>query len=247
MAKAKQVGSWGDIPQKTFEAFYAAVLKLHEQMIPRDCDGDSPIEVLVVNRMTHESISYIPVPRNEIYSYITHGFLEVHPDKQQELDDETERELSNNVHMAANALDRYMSRKLMHNRAEREQKRPLIDRIKDACALCKGKVGFESAEKNGIYKNTREKYPDYPARFHATPDSSSHECGAFDLRRAEWETRHPEYRGKPPEPRWCMNPECRCELPGFDSKKGVRDKNLCVNPRCGLDNSKYYPEAANAK
>src|SRR5271154_2604721 len=105
MAKAKQVGSWGDIPQKTFEDFYTAVEKLREDMIPRDCDGDSPIEVLIVNRMVQESISYIPVSRNEVYSYITHGFLKCHPDMQQQLDDETERDLTANVSMAASALE----------------------------------------------------------------------------------------------------------------------------------------------
>jgi hypothetical protein len=240
MAKAKQVGSFGDIPQETFEAFYKAVEKLREEMIPRDCDGDSPIEVLIVNRMTHDPINYFAVPRNEVYSYITHDYLEVHPDMQQELDDETERALSDNVHMAANALDRYTRLKLMHNMDAREKKRPLYDRIIDACEGCKKGVGFESADKNGIYKTTREKYPDYPARLH-TGDLT---CGAFDLRRAEWETRHPEYRGKAPEPRWCMNPECRAKLPEYNSKKGKKDKNICVNSRCRLDNSKYYPEVA---
>jgi len=174
VAKAKQVYSWGDIPQKTFKEFEAAVEKLREEMIPRDCDGDSPIEVLIVNRMTYEPINYLAVPRNEVYSYITHGFLKVHPDVQQELDDETERGLTANVAMAANALERYMRLKQFHHR-DAQEKKP-TDR-------------------------------------------------------------------KGPEPRWCMNPECRCKLPEYHSKKGKKDMNICVNPRCGLDNTKHYPEA----
>ena len=173
MAKAKQVYSWGDIPEKTFEAFYAAVEKLREEMIPRDCDGDSPIEVLIVNRMVQEPINYIAVSRNQIYSYITHDFLRVHPDKQQELDDETERDLTSNVSMASSALERYMRIKQHHNRTERERK-PSVSTV--------------------------------PIR-------------------------------------WCMNPECRCKLPSFNSKRGKKDLNICVNPRCGMDNAKHYPEA----
>jgi hypothetical protein len=67
------------------------------------------------------------------------------------------------------------------------------------------------------------------------------------LRRLEWEAKHPEYRGKAPEPRWCVNPDCRCKLLDHNSKKGVMDKNICVNPRCGLDNSKHYPEVTDEK
>jgi hypothetical protein len=43
MAKAKSVSSWGDIDPKVFKAFEKKVFALREQMIPRDCDGDSPI------------------------------------------------------------------------------------------------------------------------------------------------------------------------------------------------------------
>lgn len=104
MAKAKQVYSWGDIPQATFEAFYKAVVKLRKEMIPRDCDGDHPIDILIVNRMEQEPINYVAVPRDEVYSYVTHEYLEVHPDRQQEMTDETERALTANVHMAAEVL-----------------------------------------------------------------------------------------------------------------------------------------------
>ena len=236
MAKAKQVSSWGDIPQKTFEAFFAKVEKLREEMIPRDCDGDSPIEVLIVNRMTHLPISYFPVPRNDVYSYITHGYLEVHPDRQQELTDETERELSNNVHMAGEALDHHMRMKLFKNAQEREHKRPVVDRIKEACASCKRKIGFDPDHNNDSYKVTRAKYPDYPSKYH----SDGLECGAFRLHRWVWELNHPETLRPRNAERWCMNPECRCKLPD----KRNKNANVCVNPRCGLDNSKHYPETS---
>jgi len=73
MAKAKRVENWGDIPVETFQAFYKAVEKLQSEMIPTDGDGDSPIQMLIVNRLDSEAINHFPVPRHEIYSYVTHG------------------------------------------------------------------------------------------------------------------------------------------------------------------------------
>jgi hypothetical protein len=242
MAKAKQVQSWGDIPQATFEAFYKAVMKLREDMIPRDGDGDHPIDIQIVNRMTHEPLNYVAVPRDEVYSYVTHGYLKVHPDKQQEMTDETEQALNANIHMAADALDRHMRLKQHQNWQERVAKRPIADRIKEACPLCKKKAGFTN-DTHDFYGHTREKYPDFPFKFH----NDGEECKAFDLRRLQWEAKHPEYRGKSPAPRWCVNPDCRCKLPDYASKKGREDKNICVNPRCGRDNSKHYPEPQNAE
>lgn len=238
MAKAKQVGSWGDIPQEQFEAFYKAVAKLREDMIPRDVDGDHPIDIEIVNRMTHEPLNYIPVPRDEVYSYVTHGYLKVHPDKQEEMTDETERALTANVSMATSALDRHMRLKQHKNWSKREANRPFAVRIREACPLCVKKVGFADHANDG-YKNTREHWPSYPFMRH----DNGEECKAFDLRRAEWRTQHPEAESKHEEPRWCMNQDCRCKLPERNSKKGVKDRNICVNPRCGLDNSKHYPEA----
>jgi hypothetical protein len=256
MAKAKQVRSWGDIPQETFEAFYKAVAKLREDMVPRDADGDHPIDIQIVNRMTHEPLGYIPVPRAEVYSYATHGFLEVHPDRLSEMEDETERALTANIAMATEALDRYMRLKQHRNWKKREANRPFAVRIREACLLCATKVGFADHE-HDPYGKTREKYPDFPLMYHShvvetkeaplTYDMAlaAATCRAFDLRRAEWRTQHPEAWGdiKHEEPRWCANPECRCKLPDRDSKKGVKDRNVCVNPRCGLDNSKHHPEA----
>lgn len=243
--KAKQVNSWGDIPQEKFEAFYEAVAKLREEMVPRDCDNDHPLELIIVNRMTHEPLNYLAVPRSEIYSYETHGYLRVHPDKQRELEMETERALTANVSMAASALERYQSLKYIHYRNDSERARPLADRIKEACPLCKKKVGFEN-HPHDFYAKTRENYPTFPLKYHvgAAPDSN-YECKAFYLRRALWESEHPEYRGANPAPRWCMNPECRAKLADYNSRKGKKDKNICLNGRCRMDNSKFYPEASN--
>lgn len=245
MAKAKRVESWGDIDPKVFEEFYAAVEKLREEMIPRDCDNDSPIEVLIVNRLTHQGIGYFPVPRHEVYSYVTHGYLEVHPEKQRELEVATERELSNNVHMAANALDQYMRIKQHHEYRDQENRRPLNDRIREKCELCKKKVEFDTANVGDFgYNRFHEKYPDYPARYHV---GSKDPCRAYDLHRLKFNLKHPEHAGTQPETRWCMNPACRCKLPDYASKRGANDKNVCVNLRCGLDNSKFYPEVADVK
>lgn len=243
MAKAKQVQSWGDINPKVFEAFYAAVEKLRDEMIPRDCDNDSPITYLIVNKMTHLDIGYFPVPSNEIYSYVKHGYLEVHPDKQRDLDIATERQLSNNVHIAANALDQYMRMKQHDHYIERENQRPLADRIKEKCALCKKKVKFDLNNEADFSRNRLgEKYPDYPSRYHVGDE----ECKAYELHRIAFNEYHPEYAGVKPEPRWCMNQDCRCRLSDYASKKGANDKNVCLNPRCGKDNSKFYPEAPDA-
>lgn len=241
MGKARRVESWSNIDPKVFEEFYAAVEKLREEMIPRDCDNDSPIEVLIVNRMTHQGIGYFPVPRHEVYSYITHGYLEVHPEKQRELEVATERELSNNVHMAAGALDQYMRIKQHHEYRDQENRRPLNERIREKCVLCQKKVKFDLGHVHD-FALTRllVKYPDYPARYHV----ENQECKAYDLRRVKFNEMHPEYAGTKPEPRWCMNEKCRCRLPDYSSKKGANDKNVCVNNRCRLDNSKFYPEVA---
>lgn len=236
---ARQVYSWGDIPGEAFEAFYKAVEKLRRDMIPRDCDGDSPIDILIVNRMTHEPIACVGVPRDEVYSYATHGYLAVHPDRQQEMTDETERALAANVHMAAEALQRHMNLKQHRNSEERQSKRPFGVRIREACWHCKSRIGFDPGNKGDFFEKTRERWPDFPAVFH----SNGERCGAHDLRRAEFRAQHPDY-DPVPEPRWCMNPECRCKLPDEDSRRGKGDRNVCLNPRCGMDNSKHYPAAA---
>lgn len=231
MAKAKRVESWGDIPNETFEAFYKAVEKLREEMIPRDGDNDSPIEVMIVNRMTHAPIGCEPVPRAEAYSYITHGYLEIHPDRLAEMTDETERALTFNVKVAADALDRHMSIKQHYNYVERQSKRPAKVRINEACEHCKNKVAFDPENKGDFYKNTRAKNPDYPYAYHV----GDGRCTAFEIHRAEWRKAHGEIE---PEPRYCSNPKCRARLADHNSKKGVNDKDICLNSRCRKDNSK---------
>lgn len=244
MAKAKRVQSWGDIDPKVFEAFYAAVEKLRDEMIPRDCDNDSPITYIIVNKMTDGPLNWFAVPRAEIYSYDTHGYLEIHPDKLREMQDETERMLTANVQMAGNALDQYMRLKHHDHYVERESQRSLAERILEKCALCKKKIHFDLFNEGDFTRlRLAEKYPDYPSRYHV----DNQECKAFELRRARFNEAHPEYAGTKPEPRWCMNPKCRCRLADYASKKGANDKNVCLNTRCKMDNSKFYPEVTDAK
>jgi hypothetical protein len=239
MAKPKRVENWGDIPAETFQKFYDAVEKLRDEIIPRDTEGDSPIDMLIVNRMTHDSISYFPVPRHEIYSYRTHGYLETHPDKEIELRDETERALSINVKMAADDLDQYMRIKYHQHRVVRERARPIDERIKDACKFCAKGVKFNSEHPADFGTRTRAKYPDYPFAYHVGDDDR---CKAFELRRYVFNQNHPEYAGKPEVEHFCVNPDCRCKLLGHNSTKGANDKWICANPRCGWDNTKYYAE-----
>lgn len=243
MAKAKRVQSWGDIDPKVFEQFYAAVEKLRDEMIPRDCDNDSPIEVLIINRMTHLPITEWAVPRAEIYSYKTHGYLDIHPDKLADMQIETERVLSFNMKHAAEAFNHHVDMKYFHHQRDREHARPVDERIVEKCQLCAQKVEFDPTnDKDFASERLTKKYPDYPARYHV----KDQECKAYELRRFKFNKAHPEYAGVAPEPRWCMNPDCRCKLSDYNSKKGVKDKNICLNPRCGMDNSKYYPEATDA-
>jgi hypothetical protein len=140
--------------------------------------------------------------------------------------------------MAAEALDRYMCLKHHHNLKEREAKRPFAERIAEACEHCKKGIGFDPKNKGDFYTKTRQSYPDFPLVFH----SNGERCEAHEIRRAEFRTTHPGYMPEP-TPRWCMNPECRCRLRDEDSRKGKKDRNICLNPLCGMDNSKHYPEA----
>jgi hypothetical protein len=243
MAKAKKVHDWSEIPQETFTAFNEAVEKLRDEMIPRDAEGDSPIQILVVNRMTHQGINFAPVPRHEVYSYITHNYLDMHPDKAEELEDETEIALSFNIHMAADALDQHMRMKQHRNYTTREAGKPIEERIKARCKFCAKGVKFNPNHSGDFYENIRAKYPDYPYPYHTGGDDK---CGAFDLHRLVFNLKHPEFAGKPEEPRYCVNPDCRCKLPGYNSKKGAKDKWVCVNNRCRWDNTKYYQEVENA-
>ena len=59
---AGRVGSWSDIPDKTFEKFYAAAYKLRDKMVPSDCDGDAAVQLIFVDRRKDESMHFFPVP-----------------------------------------------------------------------------------------------------------------------------------------------------------------------------------------
>lgn len=115
MAKAKKVESWGSIPKQVFKDFEKRVEKLWEEMIPQDYDDSSPIEVMVINRMTH-SLHARPVPRNEIYDYENRGYKKLPPEEQKELDEETEKWLIYNIQASANALDLHWKLKQFRDR-----------------------------------------------------------------------------------------------------------------------------------
>lgn len=145
MPKAKRVDNWGEIAPQVFTAFQKAVEKLREEMIPRDGDGDSPVEVLIVNRMTHQPVTQVPVPRQEIYSYVTHGYLELHPDKQRALEYETERALSFNVHSAAESLEQYMRTKHYNHEYNVKQQESLPESVYCKNGTCRARLlEFES-------------------------------------------------------------------------------------------------------
>ena len=160
MAMAKEVEDWGQIDPEVFDKFAEAVEKLREKMIPRDCDGTSPIDVHIVNRMTH-TMTAMPVPKREIYSYDIHGHVRFRPDIQAEMNLETLKWLIHNVAIVSRALDNYYS--LVSYEAE-------VQKDNDAKSV-----------------------------------------------------------------RYCS--ECFAELRKYNSRRGVEDKNICVNPYCKKDNS----------
>jgi hypothetical protein len=223
MSKAKRVGSWGDIPLDTFEKFAEAVEKLRDEMIPRDCDGDSPIKVVIVNKMTH-TLSAEPVPRNEIYSYITHGYLEVSPEKQLELDHETELWLGHNVRAAAEEVDRHFESRRREWYDLQRDREPIAERIAKTCKHCKANIAFGPNE-GDFYTKTRKKYPDFPFVYH----QNNERCEAHKLRVWEWKQTHPDY-DPVPVPRFCK--KCGCKLRNEESRKGKNDQDQCLNHWC---------------
>jgi hypothetical protein len=149
--KAKQVESWGDIDPKVFAEFEKRVEALREEMIPRDCDNDSPIQVVIVNKMTH-SLSAYPVPRNEVYSYDFHGYLKFHPDTQLAMDVETERWLSGNASAAADELRRYFSRNEI---ALHQLKSTRVEDEPRWCPSCKSQMREKRTSKGDMAKGIK--------------------------------------------------------------------------------------------
>ncbi len=204
-------------------------------MVPCDEEGVRPVKVIVVDTRTHE-IDSIPVPFNEVYSYQSHGYLDIHPDRQRELDAETERALSRNLEGASRAMRVYLDRRMHQFYQVQESKRDLATSIKEACPECRNKVPFVESSPEG--DSFLQKHPEYPSQFH-DKEGQATLCRALALRKYEWKTKHNKLSDPTPD-YWCMNPKCRCRLKGYDSRKGAGDAFQCSNPFCNRDNTKKY-------
>ena len=62
--KRRYVGSWHEVTDKEMEAFYAATQTLQAKMLPVDCDGDSPVNIIFVDRRKYWPLHYYPVIYN---------------------------------------------------------------------------------------------------------------------------------------------------------------------------------------
>ena len=100
MTKAKQVGSWHDLPDETIDQFCKAVEKLRTEMIPRDCDGDSAVQVVIVDRRKYNHLSYEPIE----YSHVLDKLEGEDGDERR---DWNERMLLMNFKIASDDLERY--------------------------------------------------------------------------------------------------------------------------------------------
>ena len=76
MKKVESVASWHDIPDTTINAFVKAVYKLRDKMIPVDCDGDSAINLTIVDRRKCEYFPYEPIPYSHHHGEIPEEELE---------------------------------------------------------------------------------------------------------------------------------------------------------------------------
>lgn len=241
--KAKQVEHWGMIDPKVIKAFEKRVEQLREEMIPRDYDHDSPIEVYIVDKRTH-SLSAMPVPRNEVYSYDKRGYLTFHPDKQRAMDNETERWLGYNASIATKAVEQYFDERnrAFYNdkEAAAERARPIADRIAEACSLCVTKTGFlpRRPEKDGSVSKGL-------GYMHEDGTEYGTYCRAYKLRCIQTGRKDEDE----PEAEWC--PTCRAELGERKVKQGVRGvsksvfETMCINPQC--PKSKPKPKVKKAR
>ncbi len=58
----ERVESWGDVSDEVVNKFIAAVDKLREETVPRDCDNDSVVDLEYVDRRHYERMHYFAVP-----------------------------------------------------------------------------------------------------------------------------------------------------------------------------------------
>ena len=227
--KAKQVEHWGQIDPAVFDEFEKRVYALQKEMIPCDFDGSSPVSVVLVNRVKHEYFHYMPVPRNDVYSAEIHGAVEFHPDKQEEMDIETERGLKYNLRIATDELQRYLDRRSIdfeQRKSRRENaKKSLKVRIKEGCAHCRLGVAFELNPEVGS---------PIPV-FHI----GKLPCTSRGLRYMQWKKERGKEIPSKPEPRWCL--KCQARLSDYNSRRGVEDKDICMNDFCPSKKRKSPP------
>ena len=57
----KRIGS-GEMTDKQIRDFIGVVSKLQAQMIPVDSDGDSAVNIVIIDRRKYEPLHYLPVP-----------------------------------------------------------------------------------------------------------------------------------------------------------------------------------------
>jgi hypothetical protein len=174
--KAKRVVSWDDIPAKLFEKFEEMVYALRDRTIPRDGDDDTPVQIMVCNRLKYEPIHWFPVPNESTYNR-KGDRIKLTEDQQDELDMERERMLAANLSTAAAALEQHFKLKQFRMQKRLEKKKPLLLQIKNACMLCEEGVGFEPPT-----SSLGSQDPTYPSYNHINGDS----CKAFALRRQLW-------------------------------------------------------------
>lgn len=58
--------SWDEVTDAEIEAFIEDVETLKENRLPIDCDGDFPVNIIVVDRRKYGPLHYDPVPYDHI-------------------------------------------------------------------------------------------------------------------------------------------------------------------------------------
>ena len=58
----KRVSSWDCIQDETMNAFYTAMLNLMGDMLPKDADGDYPIDIEIIDRRKYNPSHWFDVP-----------------------------------------------------------------------------------------------------------------------------------------------------------------------------------------
>jgi len=115
MAKAKSVGSWHDIPDETIDQFAKAIEKLRDEIIPRDCDGDSAVQIVIVDRRKYSHLPYEPIE----YSHVLEKLA---GEDAEDRKDWNERMLLMNFKIASDDLERHLEWQRYRRQEERKSK-----------------------------------------------------------------------------------------------------------------------------